>query len=86
MDDVEKSSLKQAAQSGSFPLENDLNTLSKVQSGFISLDYPVRQVLQKVLSRQEEDSFITLTSAAKDGDADMVISFIAIFLPRGRRD
>ena len=42
------------------------------------VDVCTQQVLQKALSRQLEESFITLTSAAKEGDADMV-SFLHSF-------
>ena len=45
-----------------------------------------QQVLQKALSRQLEESFISLTSAAKDGDADLVSYLIHSRGIRGRKE
>ena len=60
-EDVEKTALKQVRA-----------MVCSCKVAFKLVHHALDQVLQKSLSRQLEESFITLTSAAKDGDADMV--------------
>ena len=74
-DDIEKAALKQedsCSCSDSAILWDLFKNLNICMQLELSSKNCCKQVLKKTLSRQLQESFISLTSAAKDGDADLV--------------